>query len=190
MNRRYNPDAHRRRSTRLAARDYAQAGAYLVTIVTQNRLCLFGDVVEGEMRLNAPGEMAYRVWQALAERFPTIRMDECIIMPNHLHGIIVIRQPATPDADADTRATTRVAPTLAAPTLGDVVGAYKSLTTREYGKGVRDSDWPPFDTRLWQRNYHERVIRNNQDWNPIRAYIADNPAQWDVDTENPNAVQM
>ena len=74
-----------------------------------------------------------------------------------------------------------------APTLGDVIGAYKSLTTLEYGRGVRDMDWSPFNVRLWQRNYYEHIIRNDEEWDRVREYIAANPMRWETDVENPNA---
>ena len=184
MNRGYNPDIHRRKSIRLDGYDYSQAGSYFVTIVTQDRLCLFGEVAEGEMRLNEAGEMVRIAWETLPGRFPSIGIDAFVVMPNHIHGIIVIHHVGASlvGAHSDIRATTRVAPT-----LGDVVGAYKSLTTLEYGKGVRDMDWPSFNTRLWQRNYYERVIRDDEEWNRVQEYIADNPVQWEMDMENPNA---
>ena len=124
------------------------------------------------------------------------------MMPNHIHGIIVFHQPvgaslvgaqgidvrAAPNA-GDPEATTRVAPTLGRRTgLGDVVGAYKSLTTVEYGRGVRTMNWASFRRRLWQRNYYEHIVRNDESMERIRRYILDNPLQWAFDSENPLAV--
>ena len=141
----------RRRLIRLRGYDYSRAAAYFITVVTQDRLCLFGDVADGKTRLNEAGKMIKRVWEKMPDRFPRIEMDSFIVMPNHIHGIIVFHQPvgvplvgaqgidvrAAPNA-GDPEATTRVAPTLGRRTgLGDVVGAYKSLTTVEYGRGVR-----------------------------------------------------
>ena len=103
-----------------------------MTVVVQARLLLFGDVVDGKMRLNQAGEMVKRVWDELPDRFPNIEMDAFVVMPNHIHGIIVV-----------VGAPLVGAPSLAAaqdpggPGLGDVVGAYKSLTTVEYGRGLR-----------------------------------------------------
>ena len=88
-----NPEIHRRRSLRLKGYDYTQAGAYFVTITIQGRLCLFGEVVSEEMRLNEAGVMAYKVWAALPHRFPVIEIDAFVVMPNHLHGIIIINRP-------------------------------------------------------------------------------------------------
>ena len=88
----YNPDIHHRRSIRLKEYDYSQVGAYFITIVTQARLCLFGDVVDGEMRLNDAGEMVRRLWDGMPDRFPSVETDEFVVMPNHVHGVIFIRQ--------------------------------------------------------------------------------------------------
>ena len=126
----YDPKIHRRRSLRLKGYDYTQVGAYFVTIVTRGRLCLFGEIVGKEMRLNAAGEMVCGFWEVLPQRFPTIEIDMFVVMPNHLHGIVVIKNRATPTIDntkstnvgaglvpaqstnsTEHRATTRVAPT-------------------------------------------------------------------------------
>ena len=122
----YNPHIHHRRSIRLKEYDYSQAGAYFITIVTQGRLGLFGDVVDGEMRLNDAGGMVRRVWDGMPDRFPSVEMDEFVVMPNHVHGVIFIRQSsashvppvgaALVGARTDAKATIRVAPA-----LGDVV---------------------------------------------------------------------
>lgn len=84
----YNPNIHHRRSIRLPGYDYSQAGAYFVTICTQNRLCLFGEVADGRMIQNVAGQMVETVWQQLPDRFPQILMDAFVVMPNHVHGII------------------------------------------------------------------------------------------------------
>jgi putative transposase len=212
---RYNPDKHHRRSIRLKGYDYAQAGAYFVTICAQNRECLFGGVVNGRMVLNDAGRMVQTEWEQLRERFPTVELDAHVVMPNHFHAVVIITDsndavsvgaglvPA-PDG-ATTRVaptgtggadgyrvaptTTRVAPTdvdTRHPTLGDIVGAFKSLTTNAYIRGVRELGWPPFDKRLWQRNYYERIVRNEGELNRIRRYIENNPANWETDEENPD----
>ena len=144
------------------------------------------------MRLNGAGQMAESVWAALPERFPAVRLDAFVVMPNHVHGIIVIDHSAT--VNTTERATTRVAPTGAPDAgrriaLGDVVGAYKSVTTVEYTRGVAAHGWPRFRGRLWQRNYYEHIIRDDRSLERIRAYILDNPARWPTDPENPSAVR-
>lgn len=182
---------HRRRSLRLEGYDYGMAGAYFVTICTQDRACLFGDVAAGAMRLNEAGEMVATLWDGIAARFSGVEIDQFVVMPNHVHGILVL-----PDGDATTkRSTTMVAPTngdvVGAPLvgarvrLGDVVGAFKSLATVGYIAGVKTKGWPQFRGRLWQRNYYEHVIRDDDALNRIRRYVDDNPARWEFDDENP-----
>lgn len=206
-----------RRSIRLKGYDYSQAGAYFITIVAQDRMHLFGEVGKGEMQLNAAGRMILAEWEALPQRFPTVEIDAFVVMPNHVHGIIVIigtdkvaaggganvgeNVGAGVAADVGSGlvhapnnitpptvgATTDGATTRVAPTIGDIVGAFKSITTVSYTRGVKQCGWPPFPGRLWQRNYYEHIIRNDEALNRIRRYIADNPAQWALDRENANA---
>jgi putative transposase len=174
-----------RRSLRLKGYDYSQVGAYFITVCTQDRECLFGNVVSSEMQLNDAGRMIQGKWETLAERFPEVELDALVVMPNHVHAIIAIAIDAIVGAGLvpARRATTRVAPT-----VGDIVGAFKSLTTVSYTHGVKQLGWPAFRGKLWQRNYYEHVVRNEESLRQIRQYIADNPAQWDFDRENPAAL--
>jgi len=191
---------HRRRSLRLKSYDYAMAGAYFVTICTQDRSCLFGDVVAGAMCLNKAGQMVTALWDGIAARFPGVEIDQFVVMPNHLHGIVVLPDVGATASGATTRrATTRVAPTdsaivgaplVGAPArLGDVVGAFKSMATVGYISGVKAEGWPEFRGRLWQRNYYEHVIRDETALDRIRSYIEDNPARWEFDDENPRKIR-
>lgn len=194
----YDPEIHNRRSMRLKGYDYSLAGAYLVTVIAQGRMTLFGDVVNGQLQLNPAGEMVHRIWMELPNRFPPIVMDTFIVMPNHVHGIIILAGvdlAGTPntnersDVDIKSRGTTRVAPTDDGRTrLGNVVGVFKSLTTLEYTRGVRDTNWPPFQRRLWQRNFYEHIVRTDVSLQKFRKYIVDNPVQWPFDRENPKAL--
>ena len=178
----YEAEGYGRRSIRLRGYDYTQVGAYFVTIAIRSRLELFGEVVDGVVRLNDAGEMAREVWQSMPQRFPFVEVDAFVVMPDHVHGIVVIRDGGTraPMKDAPTpgRADTDVTP--AARALGDVVGAYKSLTTAAYIRGVHSSQWPPFYGRLWQRNFYERIIRDGYEMNELRAYIRDNPVRLEL----------
>jgi REP element-mobilizing transposase RayT len=202
----YDPRGHgmpfpSRRSIRLKGYDYTQAGAYFITTVTQDRVRLFGEVVAGEMQLNDAGKMIWAEWEALPQRFPAMKLDAIVVMPNHVHGIIVIVGPEHVAADnvgaglvparvpRVPRATTQGATTRVAPTVGDVVGAFKSATTVSYTRGVKQSGWPSFRGRLWQRNYYEHIIRNDESLDRIREYVANNPLQWELDQENPNFVR-
>ncbi|MGQ9915173.1 MAG: transposase [Thermogutta sp.] len=198
----YDPKKHHRRSIRLRGYDYSQAGGYFVTICTQGGVCLFGNVVDRQMQLNAAGQMVLAEWTALAERFSTIELDAFVVMPNHVHGVILIVGP--PPA----RAGTRPAPTFTDhavgaglvpaqdasglvpgrdSTVGDIVGAFKSRTTVGYIRGIERFDWVPFRGRLWQRNYFEYIIRNDNDLDRIREYIVSNPLRWTLDRENRDA---
>ena len=211
----YDPDRHHRRSIRLRGYDYTQAGAYFVTIVTQDRAPLFGDVVAGGMQLNDAGRMVEQEWLNLPDRFPSIELDAFVVMPNHVHGIIVIGDPAIIDApdvgaglvpalesapdttppnttvdsivrpvdDGQKRAGTGPAPTMAR-SLGNIVGAFKSITTHAYIQGVKQRGWPEFRGRVWQRNYYEHIIRDDPSLQRIRQYIESNPEQWAADREN------
>ena len=196
----YAPFKHHRRSIRLKRYDYAAAGAYFVTICLQGPDCLLGQIAEGQIRLTAAGEMIARHWLALPTRFSSVDLDAFIVMPNHLHGIIVIHDdplvgedlgPA-PDADAEpSAAPARDTPSSDAdagrPTLGQIVGSFKSITTNAYSDGVRAHGWPSFHGRLWQRNYYEHIIRNDRALAAIRQYIHDNPANWAQDRLHPDA---
>lgn len=188
----YNPEIHHRSSIRLKGYDYSVAGAYFVTICAQGRECLFGEIVDGTMELNNSGRMAENVWLALPERFPDMVVDEFVIMPNHFHGVIVcigrgesrIRPKIKGDHKDQGDHEDRPYGT-AEGSVGRIVQAFKSLTTNAYIRGVKQSDWPPFAGRLWQRNYYERIVRNDDELNAARKYILDNPMKWGEDVENP-----
>jgi putative transposase len=177
---------HHRRSIRLPSYDYTRAGAYFVTICTQDRECVFGEVVQGQMMANTAGQMIESVWRQLPQHCPCVEADAFVVMPNHVHGIIILVG-AGPRACPDSGQPRGVAPTISLP---DVVHRFKSLTTARYRRGVHNNGWPPFPGRLWQRNYYEHVIRNEEDLSRVRQYIAENPAQWDQDPENPDHTQQ
>ncbi len=216
----YDSERHHRRSIRLRGYDYAQAGAYFVTLVTHGRECLFGEVVNDMVFPNDAGRMVQAVWHELPVRFPGVDVDAFVVMPNHIHGIIAWTAPvgaplvgaqsaaamatdvgapgqgatdqgatdqgATDVGATGAGATGQGATTRVAPTLGDVVGAYKSLTTLEYVRGVKTMGWQAFPGRLWQRNYYEHIIRDERALNRIRRYIDENPLRWTFDDENPH----
>ncbi len=168
--------SHNRKTIRLKGYDYTQTGAYSVTVCEQDRKCLFGDVKNGEMILNDAGCMIETNWNKLSQRFPNIEPDEFIVMPNHIHGIINIVGAPLVGARNGNRAGTRPAPT-----VGDIMGAFKSITTNEYIRNIKYNNWPSFNKRLWQRNFYEHVIRDENDLNRIREYIMTNPAKWEED---------
>jgi len=167
-----------RRSIRLQGYDYSQAGAYFITICVQQRECLFGEIIGDEMWLNDAGRMVERWWAELGNKFPSVETDEYVVMPNHFHGIVVIVR-----ADLCVRPYSKG--THAGMSLPEIVQWFKTMTTNEYIRGVKQHGWIPFPVQLWQRNYYERIIRNEEELCRIRQYIADNPAQWVHDRENP-----
>jgi putative transposase len=161
----YDPAIHHRRSIRLQGYDYSQAGAYFVTICTQNRECLFGDIVNGGMRLNEAGRVVESVWDGLPGHYAHVELDAMVIMPNHFHGIIVL---------APTPAAVRHG-------LSEIVRALKTFSSRRINE-MRQST----GAKLWQRNYWEHIVRNEPELNRIREYIHNNPAQWELDKLHPN----
>ncbi len=189
----YNPDSHHRHSIRLPKYDYATTGAYYVTLCAYGRECLFGEIVRGRMRLNDVGWMVENCWNGLPSRFCYMRLDEYVIMPNHIHGIVVITGTCRgeaclrPPSDNRNQGEHKVRPygTLSN-TLGRIIQAFKSLTTNECIRNVKQHNWRPFAEKLWQRNYYEHVIRNEKDLNEKRRYIALNPRLWKHDEENPD----
>ena len=156
-----------RKSLRIKDYDYSQPGGYFITICTQNKYCFFGAIKQNEMILNAAGQMAQEEWDGLTLRFKNTSLDRSIIMPNHMHAVILVEE-------KDTKVN-----------LGSIIQAYKSITTNKYIHGVRNKDWLPFSKRLWQRNYYEHIIRNDQDLELIREYIMTNPQKWEKDRFHP-----
>lgn len=165
-------NAWRRRkpSIRLRGYDYARSGTYFVTICTQDRACIFGAVEASEVKLNSVGAMVSEVWSDLPRRFAVITLDAWVLMPNHFHALVVLGRDEAPAPDDRTTAV-RVS-------LGEVIGAFKSITTHRYIQGVHAGRWPPFRRRLWHRNYYERIIRSADALERVRRYIALNPARW------------
>lgn len=171
-----NHSRHHRRSIRLKGYDYAQAGAYFVTMCTQNRTCLFGDVVDGQMRLNEYGQVVADSWLWLSARYPYVNQDEWVVMPNHLHGIMILTEP-------DGMGGSRTAPTENRKPIGRLIGAFKTVSTKRLN-AMRNTPGVP----VWQRNYYEHIVRSEESLDRIRRYIVDNPACWEEDPENPQAV--
>jgi len=179
---RYDSAIHHRHSIRLRDYDYSQAGAYFITICTQNREYLFGDIVDGAMQMNAAGIMVLQTWNQLPQRFSNAALDIVAVMPNHLHGIIFLHRRGDP-CDRPLPSATKGG-TLP-DSIGRLVQAFKSITTNQYIHGVKEQKWRPFSGRLWQRNYWERIIRDETELENTRAYIQNNPAQWELDELNP-----
>ncbi len=156
-------------STRLKGWDYSRAGGYFVTICTADQRCHFGQVVGGAIRLSPVGEIVAAEWQLTAEHRAHVTLDVWVVMPNHLHGIIVIQEDGVlPTTDA-----AREKP-LKPGSLGAIVGQIKSVCKKRIiASGNRTFDWQP--------RFHDHIIRDYADLARIRKYIVNNPAQWELD---------
>lgn len=211
----FNPVKHHRRSIRLHGYDYSQPGAYFVTMCVQKRECLFGKIVGGKTILNDAGKMIEKWYVELMKKYPHIKCDEHIVMPNHFHAIIFI-------VGADLRVCPQIKPSsqtgehtgsplreqLPSQT-GEHIGSplrretnlktnarncinllvivqwFKTMTTNEYIRNVKTYGWPCFAGKLWQRNYYDHIGRDEKELYTVRQYIRNNPLNWDVDEENP-----
>lgn len=177
----YEPNQHHRRSIRLEGYDYARVGAYFVTICVErvgafgHPPLLFGDVVNGVMRLNQFGMIVESEWLATPKIRPQIELDEYAIMPNHFHGILIIVRDVRPIHDDPPGSPFRSP----SQTVGAIIRGFKSVVTSRINS-LRNRPGAP----VWQNNYYERIIRNRDEMNLIRQYIKDNPAQWERDREN------
>jgi REP element-mobilizing transposase RayT len=189
------PEA-KRKSLRLGGYDYATPGAYFVTVCAYRKQMLFED--------EAVTEIIRDSWTSLPDRFTGVSLDEFAVMPNHLHCIVWLgvgaplagargggvgaRPTATGKASPQTESQRPRAGASPAPTLGDVVGAFKSTSSVEWLRWVKAND-PNRSAKLWQRNYYERVIRNEDELRLTREYIRNNPLKWRLDHENPNHLE-
>jgi len=187
----FNPDIHHRRSIRLQCYDYSQAGALFITICTNNRENLFGDIVAGAMQLNDAGQTVERCWVDIPAHFPCVELDEFVVMPNHVHGIIVLTDALTTVGAKDLRAKNRAKdisplqnrPSGASGTIGSIVRGFKIGVTKWFRQQTTIHE-------VWQRNYWEHIIRNETERDRFREYIRNNPSRWEQDKLNPTANQM
>ena len=170
MQNKYDPKIHHRQSIRLKDYDYSSDGAYFMTVCAQDKEYMFGDVIDGKMILNLSGEMVKKWLSELENKFKNIELGEYVIMPNHIHLIVFIMNVAVRSEQNN---------------IPQIVQWLKTMTTNEYIKNVKQNNWKPFDKRLWQRNYYDRVIRNEKELNKIRKYIFENPLKWEFDKNNP-----
>ncbi|MBU0570414.1 transposase [Patescibacteria group bacterium] len=168
-----------RKSIRFKNYDYSLNGLYFTTICTQNRKCLFGDIVDGKMVLNGVGEILKNIWQSLPDHH-SVELDTFQIMPNHVHFIIQIVVGATRGSPGLTRGLNTTGAPRHAPTLGTIIGLFKSECTKQIRKKLNNPN-----IIVWQRNYYECILRNEKSLNKIREYIKTNPKIWDRDRNNP-----
>ena len=174
----FDPKIHRRRSVRLKGYDYTSAGGYFITIVTYQRECLFGEIVNGKIKLNEIGKIVEDVWKDLVNHYHNVELGTFCIMPNHVHAVIVL-------IGTTVGAGLKPAPTNPNRKYGlpEIVRAFKSFSARRVNEHLKSPSIP-----LWQRNYYEHIIRNDNEHNRIHLYIESNPATWEEDEENPNFI--
>lgn len=174
----YNPKIHHRRSIRLKNYDYTQEGAYFITICTKNKQCIFGEIEQGEIKLNVLGTIAYECWQEIPQHFPHVKLDSFVIMPNHVHGILWIDRLIHSDREP------REYGKMVAGSIPCVIRSYKSAVTKKINhicdhKGT---------SSVWQRNFYEHIHRSEESLEVVRRYIISNPLNWDDDSENPSDI--
>ena len=157
-----------RNSIRFKDYDYSQNGAYFITICTHNKECLLGEIVGSTLcgRPNNPDIFIERWLLELENKYDYIKIDKYIIMPNHIHFILIIH--------------TQTGDHTGSP-LQEMVDWYKTMTTNEYIRGVKNKLFPPFNKHIWQRGYHDHIIRNEKEYQKIWQYIDTNPLKWELD---------
>jgi putative transposase len=154
-----------RKRLRLKDFDYGECGFYFITISTAGQRCLFGEIKSKQMILNDAGQFIDKTWRSLPQFYSGIEMDESILMPNHLHGVLIIQNPLH--------------------SVPDLIGRFKSFTTNKYRESMTTKSWTPIDEKLWLRSFHDRIITTERGLTNIRQYIRTNPANWKSDPENP-----
>jgi putative transposase len=175
----HDTDVHHRRSIRLKGYNYSSAGAYFVTVCSHNHQCLFGSISEGRMILIDAGKFVNKCWLEIPEHFPHVTLDKFIVMPNHIHGIIIIEDVNvgannySPLQRNQFRSPFR--------TIGSIIRGLKIGVTKWFRANTNVNN-------VWQRNYYEHIIRNEKELNKIREYIINNPLKWHLDRENPERI--
>ena len=170
-----------RKVIRLKEYDYSQAGGYFITICTHNREYLFGQVVNYQMMLNKTGETVKQWWLKLEDKFINVKLDNYVVMPNHIHGIIVVIEKDKVGAIHELPLQSGMM--LRRQMLIPKTVGYFKMNSAKYINRLRDAMGYP----LWQRNYYEHVIRNENELDRITEYIQNNPLKWDLDRENPSS---
>jgi len=191
----FNPEIHHRHSIRLPNFDYSRPGYYFVTLCAYHRECIFGDVEKNKIVLNDMGTLIKKNWHDLPVHFPGIGLDQMVVMPNHLHGIIIILDHRRggvdpplgiilPHDDATTAGAiirgAITAPLHKGKTLGQMIAWFKYESTKEINRNMTGNP----EMKIWQRNFFDRIIRDDEELNRIRNYIVMNPETWEQDENN------
>jgi putative transposase len=178
-----NTDIFKRRSIRLKGWDYSSSGLYFITVCTQNRGCVLGKIAKGELELNESGYFVAQCWRDIPKHFPHAELDEFIVMPNHVHGIIAIFDSVgaynhTPRQMETNNHLPSLSMRSPCKTIGSMIRGFKIGCSKCFDKNTDMSI-------IWQRNYYEHIIRNEAELTNTRQYIRENPATWLEDDENP-----
>ena len=186
----FGSEDHLRRSVRLHGYDYSSAGLYFVTACTEKRESLFGELIQGEVRPSEIGRLVSWCWFDLPNHYPRLKLDEFVLMPNHIHGILALvdpvgagLKPALGILAPAGLVGAGLKPALALRhALAEIVRAFKTFSSRRANE-LRGTRGKP----LWQRSYYEHIIRSGDELSSIRRYVAENPLRWEWDRENPSA---
>jgi REP element-mobilizing transposase RayT len=154
----------RRNSLRLPDYDYTTSGAYFVTVCIKERKCILGEIRDGEMRSNCLGRIIEKTWVHLPQHYPATVLDEFILMPNHIHGLLWLSTSAN--------------------NLSEVIRGFKTFSAKRINQTLGTPGRP-----VWQRGFYDHVVRSEHALTKIRTYILNNPAQWHLDRENPDTTR-
>jgi len=171
----FNPNIHNRQSTRLKGYDYSKNGLYFITIITLDRMCLFGSIDKNEdttqkMVLSEGGQIVHKFWFAIPEYFPNVLLHEFVVMPNHLHGIIELSNQNQEKSVSQTNQYQKIIPN----SIGAIVRGFKVGVTKWYKENLNQ-------IYVWHRNYHDVIIKSETDYIKISNYILNNPSNWKED---------
>lgn len=197
----YNPDIHQRKSIRLKNYDYSQEGLYFITICTENKEKLFGEIIESKIKLNNAGQMIEKIWFEIPLFYEGFILHDFVVMPNHIHGIIEIIEKVGADSHISPDSTASLLGKIQRThnvsnqqgeygnsplprkqiSISELIQSFKILTTNNYIKMVKNNELPSFNKRVWQRNYYENIIRNEKRYLQVIDYIKNNPLKWEED---------
>ena len=200
MKQAYDPEKHHRRSIRLEGYDYSRLGAYFVTMCVKNKENSLGEIIDGEVLLSEIGKISEKCWNEIPMHYPCVQLDKYVIMPNHIHGIIIIIddvgaedfQPLRPRTQKNINIGVENFQPLHQPKINQ----YQKIIPKSLGSIMRGfkigvtkyCDQQKYTHFALQRNYHEHIVRNENELNRIRKYIMNNPLQWQFDRENPDRI--
>ena len=177
----YNPDIHNRRSTRLTGYNYSQAGAYFLTLCSLDRQCIFGDILDGNVKLNEYGKIIHACWHHLPQRYSRASLDAFVIMPNHIHGILMIDDDnvgAIHELPLQNESLPEYPKQRRKMLIPQMIGWFKMNSAKQINQ---ISDRPGYP--VWQRNYYDHIIRDETELTKIRDYIINNPLNWKTDED-------